>query len=183
MEKPACENQEVCKHARVSLVCTNINTCHHALCGAYIIVISNYGCLSPLRIRYSILKQNEILESAQVVRSLSLTIEENTSYGWKASLDLRLLYLRKAFPLFLKFPLQESWLSAVPKWNSALGTYEGRLQELLIISKNNSGRQANGNDWVLALYGYSNHFYIFWFPPLMLNYLHVGIMMVYHWKY
>lgn len=99
--------------------------------------------------------------------------KKNTSYGWKASSELRLLYLRNILSLFSFIPLQVSWLSAVPKWNNALGTYEeGSLQELLIISKNNSGRQTNGNDWVLALYGYSNHFYIFWFPPLMLNYLH-----------
>lgn len=93
----------------------------------------------------------------------SFTVVEDAGYGWKASLEMKLLYLREAFPLFFFFnPLQEPRLSAVPKWNSALGIYEeGSRQELLIVSKNNSKRQANGNDWVLALYGYSNHFYIF----------------------
>ena len=113
----------------------------------------------------------KVLDS-QVAFTPSLA-KRNTSYGWKTSSELRLLYLRNILSLFSFIPLQVSWLSLVPKWNSALGTYEeGSLQELLIISKNNSGRQTNGNDWVLALYGYSNHFYIFWFPPLMLNYLH-----------
>lgn len=81
------------------------NKCCHALCSTYTVVI-------PVIIAGSVLWelgiQNENLSWKLLKYPVCFhpfTTEENTSYGWKASLELRLLYLREAFSLcFLLFP-------------------------------------------------------------------------------
>lgn len=159
----------------------------NALCEAWIVIaVIVAGAGSESQALYC-LRSKPVLASPRAVGLLSLLhCCRGRELRLKGFIGVEVIILKRSISssFFFFNPLQEPRLSAVPKWNSALGTYEeGSRQELLIVSKNNSKRQANGNDWVLALYGYSNHFYIFWFPPLMLNYLHVGIMMVYHWKY
>ena len=47
-QNPPCQNQKVCKCARVSLVYTDSGKCGHALYRAYIIVISVFMAGSVL---------------------------------------------------------------------------------------------------------------------------------------